>query len=162
MSKAVKAAATIFVVTFDVMTGAVAIFGTAAGTLFGMTAIEMAGMSALTTLIGGLVSKGVDATAENFGTKVSTRTATAPRQIIYGKARVGGTITHIETSGTDKYKLSMIVVLAGHEVESLEEVLINDEASWIHPSSEWKTLKLNSTNPKFEIDIDFYVYSNKI
>ena len=42
------------------------------------------------------------------------------------------------------------------------QVLINDEASWIHPSSEWKTLKLNSTNPKFEIDIDFYVYSNKI
>ncbi|MAO22836.1 MAG: hypothetical protein CMJ25_18965 [Phycisphaerae bacterium] len=133
MAKAVKAAVTIFVVTFAVMSGAIFVFGTAgvggaAATLFGVTAMEMAALSAISTLVGGLMSKGIKATAsENFGNKVATRTATAPRQIIYGKARVGGTITHIETSGTDNYKLSMIVVLAGHEVESLEDVLINDE-----------------------------------
>lgn len=133
MAKAVKAAVTIFVVTFAVMSGAIFVFGTAgvggaAATLFGVTAMEMAALSAISTLVGGLMSKGIKATAtENFGNKIASRTATAPRQIIYGKARVGGTITHIETSGTDNYKLSMIVVLAGHEVEGLEDVLINDE-----------------------------------
>jgi len=131
MAKAIKAAAKVFVVTFLVVTGASYIFAGVAGTvagsvLFGVETLAMAALSGIGTLIGGLMSKGVNATIENFGTKVATRTATAPRQIIYGKARVGGTITHIETSGTDNYKLSMIVVLAGHEVESLEEVLIND------------------------------------
>ncbi|WP_147677571.1 M1 family metallopeptidase [Algibacter pacificus] len=42
------------------------------------------------------------------------------------------------------------------------QVLINNEESWINPSSEWKTLELNSKNPNFEIDNDFYVYSKKI
>ena len=131
MAKALKAAAKVFVVTFLVVTGASFVFagvgGTIAGSvLFGVETLAMAALSGISTLIGGLMSKGISATAENFGTKVASRTATAPRQIIYGKARVGGTITHIETSGTDNYKLSMIVVLAGHEVESLEEVLIND------------------------------------
>jgi hypothetical protein len=131
MAKAVKAAVTVFVVTFLVATGLAFAFGTAGMTgafLFGVETTLLAGLSAASTLIGGLLSKGIKATAsENFGNKIASRTATAPRQIIYGKARVGGAITHIETSGTDNYKLSMIVVLAGHEVEGLEDVLINDE-----------------------------------
>lgn len=131
MAKALKSAAKVFVVTLGVVYGIAALgvaFGVGtAGALFGVTAIEMAVLSAVGTLVSGLMSKGINATSENFGSKVATRTATAPRQIIYGKARVGGTITHIETQGVDNYKLSMIVVLAGHEVESLEDVLINDE-----------------------------------
>ena len=124
MSKAVKAAVTIFVVTFT-LGMALTVLPFINFTALAMA--EFAALSAIGTLVGGLLSKGIDATRENFGTKVATRSATNPRQIIYGKARVGGTITHIETSGTDNYKLSMIVVLAGHAVESLEDVLINDE-----------------------------------
>ena len=55
----------------------------------------------VTSLIGSMTSKGVDTSRGNFGTKFSTRSSTAPRQIIYGQARVGGTISHINTSGTD-------------------------------------------------------------
>jgi hypothetical protein len=137
MGKAVKAAVKVFVITFAITTGlafvfqgaslfALGSFSAAGAFLGGVSTLTLAALSATSTLIGGLMSKGTNATAENFGTKVASRTSAAPRQIIYGKARVGGTITHIETSGTDNYKLSMIVVLAGHEVESLEEVLIND------------------------------------
>ena len=137
MGKAVKAAVKVFVVTFAITTGLAFVFNSASlfalgqvgltgAFLGGVSTLTIASLSAASTLVGGLMSKGTNATAENFGTKVATRTSAAPRQIIYGKARVGGTITHIETSGTDNYKLSMIVVLAGHEVESLEEVLIND------------------------------------
>ena len=130
MPRQVESAFKVFVVTFLVVTGVGFVGGLIGGTIGGafaaLSAVNLAAISAVGTLVNGLFSKGINATSENFGTKVATRTPTAPRQIIYGKARVGGAITHIETSGTDNYKLSMIVVLAGHEVESLEEVLIND------------------------------------
>ena len=54
--------------------------------------------------------------SENFGTKVSSRDANAPRQIIYGQCRVGGTFTQIETSGTDNSVLHTFTVLAGHSI----------------------------------------------
>ena len=132
MSKALKTAATIFAVTFLVVTGlaSVGMFasGVAAAGSIAMFGLEMAALSSLTTLVGGLLSKGTSSTvAENFGSKVSTRSAVAPRQIVYGRCRVGGTITHIETRGTDNFKLQMVIVLAGHEIDALEEVLVNDE-----------------------------------
>ena len=63
---------------------------------------------------------------ENFGTKASNRDANAPRQIVYGETRVGGTITQMESTGADNNKLSLFIVIAGHEIESLERVFIND------------------------------------
>jgi len=87
-------------------------------------------MTFATTLIGGVIgkmtSKGIDASSGNFGTKFATREAVAPRQIIYGKARVGGTIVHMETTGTDNYLLHMVVAIAGHEIEELTSVRINE------------------------------------
>lgn len=62
----------------------------------------------------------------NFGTKTSTRDANAPRQIVYGRTRIGGTITQMESTGADNNRLSLFIVLAGHEIESLEKVFIND------------------------------------
>ena len=132
--KAIKAAVTVFVVTLLVATGAAFIFGgmsavTFAGfssVLFGVEVMAIAAMSAVSTLVGGLLSRDVDGVSQNFGTKIASRTPTAPRPIIYGECRVGGTITHIETAGTDNHKLRMVICLAGHEVESLEKVFIND------------------------------------
>ena len=106
----------------------------ATGGLF-IAALEGAAVAAMwttfaTTLLGGVIgkmtSKGIDASSGNFGTKFATREAVAPRQIIYGKARVGGTIVHMETSGTDNYLLHMVVAIAGHEIEELTSVRIND------------------------------------
>jgi len=78
------------------------------------------------TLVGGLMSKSIQATQGNFGSKFANRAATAPRQIVYGECRVGGTIAHMETAGTDNHMLHMIVVLAGHEIQSVEKVRLND------------------------------------
>ena len=77
-------------------------------------------------VIGKMTSKGIEASRDNFGTKVTTKSATAPRQIIYGECRVGGTMTQINTTGTDNNKLSMFVVVAGHEVHSHTGVRLND------------------------------------
>ena len=91
------------------------------------TASRMAAMTGLTALVGGLLSKNMGAVGDNFGSKIAGRDAQAPRQLIYGRCRVGGTVTHLETAGTDNHKLRMIIVIAGHEIESLESILINDE-----------------------------------
>ena len=149
MSKAIKAAAKVFVVTFLVVTGAAFLLGTVGMTgafFFGVSTTTIAALSAVSTLISGLMSKGISSTAaDNFGTKVSTRSAVAPRQIIYGRCRVGGTITHIETRGTDNFKLQMVVVLAGHEIDALEDVLVNDEVLTTTTASGFQVV----TNSKF-------------
>jgi len=74
----------------------------------------------------GVFSKGTDGGVQNFGTKFANRSAIAPRQIIYGECRVGGTIVNIRTSGTDNHKLHLLIALAGHECQSLENVSIGD------------------------------------
>ena len=131
MPKQAKQALKVFAVTFLVIGGLASLGLMSAGVVaaggVAAFATQVATLSAAGVLIGGLLSKGIDATKENFGTKVSSRQATAPRQIVYGECRVGGTITHIETSGTENSILSMVVALAGHEIESLEKVFINDE-----------------------------------
>ena len=87
-------------------------------------------MTFATTLIGGVIgkmtSKGIDASSGNFGTKFASREAIAPRQLIYGQARVGGTIVHMETSGTDNFLLHMVIAIAGHEIEELTNIRLND------------------------------------
>ena len=132
MAKAIKAALFVAIAVFipaAIIQGG-AMVGMAAGGAFASTALGMAAMAFGTTLItsviGGMTSKGINATAGNFGTKFSSRAPTAPRQLIYGKCRVGGTIVHLETTGTDNYLLHAVVVLAGHEIESLESVRLND------------------------------------
>lgn len=71
------------------------------------------------------------------------------RKIVYGKQRVGGTIVWFETkdscrnnenstfrNGLDTTRtaeneyLDMIIVLAAHEVESLEQIFLNDRKIW--------------------------------
>lgn len=135
MGKAIKGALKVFAVTFLVMTGVGAAMGAfAAGSTIGFTGALIGSMSivgfstlaAVSTLVSGLLSKGIEATSGNFGSKISARNPQAHRAIVYGKCRVGGTITHVQTSGTDNNLLTFVVVLAGHEIESLESVKVND------------------------------------
>jgi hypothetical protein len=89
-------------------------------------AIVTFGTTLVSSLIGKMTSKGINASAGNFGTKFATRAPLAPRQIVYGQCRVGGTIVHMETTGTDNYLLHMVVAIAGHEIEELTTLRLND------------------------------------
>jgi hypothetical protein len=128
--KAVKAALTAFVVvaasTYLVSIG---FFGTAAQAALGVFTIGHATIAAafafVSTGIGMLTQKGIDAGSENFGIKQTIKGASNPRQIVYGETVVGGTLGYISTSGTDNTKLHMIIMLAGHEIQSLEKLRIN-------------------------------------
>jgi len=128
VAKAIKAAVVAALVVFVVAsTGGV---GATAFSAFGLTgAAAMAAVTFATTLISSglsmLTSKGIEANNKNFGTKVTTRNATAARQIVYGECIVGGTIVHMQTSGTDNHLLHMVAIVAGHEIQSLEALRIN-------------------------------------
>ena len=61
------------------------------------------------------------------GILVNAREATAPHDFVYGEIRKGGTITFYETTGTENKFLHMIIAVAGHEVEEIGDIYINDE-----------------------------------
>ena len=61
------------------------------------------------------------------GLLANTRTATAAQQIVYGEVRKGGVITFLESTGDDNEYLHMVIALAGHEVNSIGDIYINDE-----------------------------------
>jgi hypothetical protein len=47
--------------------------------------------------------------------------------MVYGKCRVSGTIVYLSTTGTKNEYLHIVLTLAGHEVEAIDEVYFNDE-----------------------------------
>jgi len=58
---------------------------------------------------------------------IMTRSPTSPRQIIYGQAKVSGTIVFLATSGTKNEYLHIVVALAGHEVQEIGDVYFNED-----------------------------------
>jgi len=48
-------------------------------------------------------------------------------QIIYGRMRVGGAIVYDEATGDNNKFLHRIIAIAGHEVQSFDEIYLNDE-----------------------------------
>lgn len=66
-----------------------------------------------------------DTPAKNIGFKAATRNPIAPRNIVYGKTRVGGTIVYQKTSGANNVKLHNVIALAGHEIEDITKMYID-------------------------------------
>lgn len=64
------------------------------------------------------------------GTNFNVRDPASTRKIIYGKVRIGGTIVFFNTSDTDNNFLHMVIAVAGHEIESFEEVYFGEEKVW--------------------------------
>lgn len=69
------------------------------------------------------------ASASNQGTLINARQAAAPHEYVYGQVRKGGIITYMQTTGEANKYLHMIIAVAGHEVEEIGDVYINDEVA---------------------------------
>jgi len=64
------------------------------------------------------------------------REAASPWDVVYGQVRKGGTVTYMESTGdTNKY-LHIIVTLAGHEVEEIGDIYVNDKVVTIDGNDE--------------------------
>lgn len=69
---------------------------------------------------------------------------TAAQHYVYGQVRKGGTVTFYEATGTDNKFLHMVVCLAGHEVDSIGSIYLNDkvvtlDANGFVTSDPWKS-----------------------
>ncbi len=104
-------------------------------------AAEIAGGAALAIFTGGtaaalgvaLIAAGVtteagviaQALGSKSGLGITTRTPAALRQIIRGVQRVGGTIVYCSTTGSTNRQYNMIIALATHEIESIENLYLD-------------------------------------
>ena len=61
------------------------------------------------------------------GLLVNGRSAIAPAQFVYGTVRKGGTVTFVETVGTNNKVLHQIITLAAHEIHEISDIYINDK-----------------------------------
>lgn len=61
------------------------------------------------------------------GTLVNAREATAPADFVYGQVRKGGTVVYYHSTGEENKFLHQVIVLAGHEIEEIGDIYINDE-----------------------------------
>ena len=117
---------------------AITVFGTA---ITYATIIGYVGYTALTV---SALKKLSTAGAENKGTLFNIREAAAAQEYVYGQVRKGGILTYIDETGTDNKYLHIVIVLAGHEVEEIGDIYINDEivtidGSGIVTTDRWKS-----------------------
>ena len=103
-----------------------------------------------TALITALLPKPDQNPNNSQGLQVNSKNPLAPMQFVYGKARKGGTITFTEVSGGNNKILHQIISLAGHEVDSVESIYLND--SIVTMSNE------NVTQPIWDNKIKIYVH----
>ena len=117
---------------------AITVFGTA---ITYATIIGYVGYTALTV---SALKKLSVAGVENKGTLFNIREAAAAQEYVYGQVRKGGILTYIDETGTDNKYLHIVIVLAGHEVEEIGDIYINDEivtidGSGIVTTDRWKS-----------------------
>ena len=105
--------------------GAVAAAGGALA--FGVSAALMTGLTATVSQLLAETPKSFDLAEQIRGQLLTIKAPAADAKIVYGQTRVGGTIIYVETSGTDNRFLHQVIALAGHEVQSIGQVYINDE-----------------------------------
>lgn len=64
---------------------------------------------------------------ESGGLLINSREATGVQDFVYGEIRKGGVTTFFESTGTENTYLHQIIVLAGHEVDSIGDIYLNDD-----------------------------------
>ena len=121
LGKIIKAAVAVALVT----TGLGVIAPNATSAVFGFVRKNF--LSFLPTLgLAYISAKGSDATTtQNLGIKSAGISAIAPRNVVYGKTRVGGTVVFRGTSGTNNFLLHNVIALAGHEINDLKKIFID-------------------------------------
>ena len=127
------------VVSAVVAIGAAIIGSTAVGTAF-LGGLSLAGFVGVTLLAGAgaiaagvmlvskLMSPDVPGVADTDQSRqVTTKSTVEPIKIIYGEALVSGPLVYVGVSGTDNEDLAHVIALAGHEVEAITDIYLDDE-----------------------------------
>lgn len=103
-----------------------AILGVAAEITFATLAVGFLAQAAVGIALNALTPKPkID--GANRGYQVTTKGSALDHQIIYGRMRNGGVIVYDSTTGVNNLYLHRVIAFAGHEVESFDEIYVNDE-----------------------------------
>lgn len=98
---------------------------------FGVTAAGIVGYLAITAVtswaLNALTPKPDFGSLDSSGILVNRTAGIAPQDFVYGEVRKGGIVTFYETTGSDNVYLHQIICLAGHEVNSIGDIYINDQ-----------------------------------
>jgi len=109
----------------------------------GMTTLTLAAIGLATNVVLGMALNaltpkpslgGTAGAAASRGYQVNSKGSALDHQIIYGKVRVGGAILYDEATGTNNKYLHRVIGVAGHEIESFDEIYINDEIATVDGS----------------------------
>ena len=106
---------------------------------FAMKALVSVGSSIIGGVIGQKLAPKIDppnfSTSLDSGVTVSAKKPTQAYRIIYGETRVGGTIVFAETTSATNEFLHIIYVMAGHEVDEIGTIFLNDDSVTLETSS---------------------------
>lgn len=100
-------------------------------TAAGIYAVSFAVGYIATTLVTSWLTRAL-APKPDFGSAgllVNNRSAIAPHDFVYGEVRKGGIVTFMETTGAKNKYLHQIIVLAGHELNNIGDIYINDKVA---------------------------------
>lgn len=140
------------------------------GTL-AITGLSYVGVSLITSwAMSALAPKPNVSDTSSRGLLINAKDAVAPHDFVYGEVRKGGTVTYYETTGADNLYLHQIIVLAGHEVNAINDIYINDEvvtldANGFVTSSPWNSkirIKKHLGGSGQTVDSDLLAESNQI
>lgn len=73
-----------------------------------------------------------DFNEEVLGRTQIVRSSVAPRRVIYGKIKVSGVLVFAGSSGERNKFMHLVIVLAGHQIEAIDDVYFNDR-----PAADW-------------------------
>ena len=68
------------------------------------------------------------------GQIVSKREPAGNARIVYGQTRIGGTVLFMEAKGAKNETMYIVQALAGHEIDSVQKVYVNDTEVVLSPS----------------------------
>jgi hypothetical protein len=104
------------------------------GTIWGLTALASFGAAFAVGAGLSMVSRALmpkpDYGQQMTGLSTTVREPASSRKIVYGRARVGGSIVYMDSTGTDNEYFHMVIAIAGHEIDAYEEVYFNDQKIW--------------------------------
>lgn len=114
-----------------------------------------AAMAAAASTVMQLTAKTPDAydlSSQLRGQLVSSRNPAADARVVYGKTRVGGTIVHMESTGPKNETMHMAMVLAGHEINAISRVYVNDEPFTLTSSGSIYTISYKDSTAVINFD----------
>jgi len=91
------------------------------------TAVAYVAMVAVSMAVSRLLAPKMPSMGDLNDRGIMTRSPVSARQIIYGQAKVSGTVVFLATSGVKNEYLHLVVTLAGHEVQEIGEVYFNED-----------------------------------